>query len=245
MDKFKYLYRAFRYRFRVDPTEINYLRQSLQAGETAVDIGAHKGAYLYWMYRQVQPAGRVFGFEPQPTLFGYLTRIQEQFRMTDVQLEQVALSDHQGTGSLFIPAPAGGTSPGATLEATPQTANAGQLTEVSVNTLDQYFDSYNQPIHFIKIDAEGHELAILKGGVQLLEAHHPRLLIECEARHLTDHQVQDVFDWLLSRGYTGTFIQGRQRYPLSEFKLADHQQRIGDRFWEAPNYVNNFIFEAA
>ena len=63
--KFRYLYRAYRYRYRVDRAELRFVRESLEPGQVAVDIGCHKGAYTYWMRRQVGPNGMVFAFEPQ------------------------------------------------------------------------------------------------------------------------------------------------------------------------------------
>ena len=40
----------------------------LVPGNIAVDIGAHKGAYTYWMSKYVGEKGKVFSFEPQPQL---------------------------------------------------------------------------------------------------------------------------------------------------------------------------------
>ena len=44
-----------------------------------MDIGAHKGAYVYWMQRAVGPSGTVFAFEPQVALAAYKNRIIRGF----------------------------------------------------------------------------------------------------------------------------------------------------------------------
>ena len=57
MFKLKYLYRAFRYRFRNDPFEIAFIRSIVQKGQICADIGAHKGGYLYWLQAAVGEKG--------------------------------------------------------------------------------------------------------------------------------------------------------------------------------------------
>src|SRR5215475_12694629 len=90
--KLKYLYRALRYRFRVDPAEIRFVRQSLQPGQVAVDIGCHKGAYTYWMRRRVGPSGAVYAFEPQPKQVAYLRTTFSTLGYDNVELVPMALS---------------------------------------------------------------------------------------------------------------------------------------------------------
>src|SRR5207237_1111420 len=68
-------WRAWRYRLRLDPAEISFVRAHLRPGQHAVDIGAHKGGYLYWMRRAVGSSGRTFAFEVQPELAAYLRRV--------------------------------------------------------------------------------------------------------------------------------------------------------------------------
>lgn len=68
--RLRLIYRAWRYRLRIDPGEIRYLLATLRPGRMALDIGAHKGAYSYWMSKAVGPWGEVIAFEPQPELAG-------------------------------------------------------------------------------------------------------------------------------------------------------------------------------
>lgn len=239
-----YWYRAWRYRFRVDPAEIHYILSALRPGDTAVDIGCHKGGYLYWMRRRVGQHGRVYAFEPQPRLFEYLTKIQKQLNFSNVQLENMGLSSQTGSMSLHIPASSSGTSPGATLNAVAEADSAGfHHHRVEVTTLDAYFHDRDIRPALLKIDVEGHELEVLKGGRALLDACRPRILMECENRHLSGGDVQEVFRFLLERGYSGRFIHRGKLRPLAEFDAAVHQHQGLGRFWEAPDYVNNFVFE--
>jgi hypothetical protein len=53
-DKFRFYWRAWSYKFVKDPGEIKYLLHYLSSGDIAVDIGANKGAYTYWMAKQLR-----------------------------------------------------------------------------------------------------------------------------------------------------------------------------------------------
>src|SRR5688572_19822397 len=101
--KLRYVYRAYRYRYRVDPAEVRFLRQKLRPGQVAVDVGCHKGAYTYWMRRQVGPSGAVFAFEPQPGQVHYLRQAFSAMAYDNVELVPMALSDRQGRLPLCVP----------------------------------------------------------------------------------------------------------------------------------------------
>src|SRR3954468_12768962 len=102
--RLKYVYRAYRYRFRVDPAEIRFVHQSLRPGQVAVDVGCHKGAYTYWMRRCVGPGGAVYAFEPQPKQVAYLREAFSAMNYDNVELVPLALSDKPGQFPLYTPA---------------------------------------------------------------------------------------------------------------------------------------------
>ncbi len=91
-DAVRMLYRAWRYRWKLDREEIRFVRGHLAPGDTAVDIGAHKGAYAYWMHRAVTPGGREVCFEPQPELAQYLGRMKTALRLDRLEVKNLALS---------------------------------------------------------------------------------------------------------------------------------------------------------
>jgi FkbM family methyltransferase len=252
--RLRYLYRAYRYRFRVDPAEIRFVRQSLRAGQVAVDIGCHKGAYTYWMRRCVGPSGVVYAFEPQPRQVAYLREAFSAMSYDNVEIVPMALSDNAGQLPLYTPAKS---THFATLEPRddstlrrPSIANGAgsgdpRTTLVDVTTLDEFCTGARRPPHFLKIDVEGHELSVLEGGRRTLELHHPTILVECEARHRADGNVRPVFYLLESLGYSGSFFCNGGRYPLAQFDPAVHQ-RLDPSSEQLPtHYANNFAFEYA
>jgi len=112
------------------------------------------------------------------------------------------------------------------------------VVEVDVRTLDEY-DLRN--VCFIKIDVEGHELEVLKGGVRTIDRERPTLLVEIEQRHLAC-PMQVVFDYLGEFGYRGFFFHDGGLRALSEFSADLHQRLPFLPNGLARDYVNNFVF---
>jgi FkbM family methyltransferase len=236
--KARFLYRALKARYRGERQEIAAVLQGLAPGDVAVDAGAHKGAYTYWMRRAVGERGRVFAFEPQPRLAAYLTSVNAAMRWTNVSVRECALSDAPGSGTLHVPRL--GSSQGASLSE----GAAGQSREavpVRLATLDAELAGAGR-IAFLKVDVEGHELAVFRGGARILAHDAPSVLFECEVRHLRGHSIEDVFEHLRGLDYEGRFFGPRTLQPLSEFDPGIHQRRTPGRFWEEPGYCNNFLF---
>jgi FkbM family methyltransferase len=263
--KLRYLYRAYRYRLRVDPAELRFVCSQLHSGQVAADIGCHKGAYTYWMRRRVGPYGAVFAFEPQPKQVDYLRSAFSAMRYDNVAIVPLAVSNTCGQLPLHIPNGAGkthaakletrchpdGTRQGvhsglnSALDAPSSTLHAACSMLVDITTLDAFFDTQDRGPDFLKIDVEGHELAVLEGARRTIESNRPTLLIECEARHRTDGDVRPVFDLLYSHGYEGSFFLNGQRRPLADFDPNTHQ-RIDEGTNSVPRgYVNNFAFVPA
>jgi len=233
-DKLRFFWRAWRYRFKLDPAEISILRRILSPGDVAIDVGTHKGAYSYWMAKAVGPKGHVYGFEPQRHLSEKLRQILLALKIKAIEIHQLGISSKPGQLQLFIPG-MGHSSPEATFEK-PERYEGGVYEPVAVATLDQVLKSEKRPIRLIKCDVEGHELEVFKGGEEIIRRHKPCLLFECEARHHPDGNIEEVFKYLQDLRYEGFFFLGRRRLPLSEF--TKKYQQLGKK-----PYANNFLFQ--
>lgn len=232
--RLRVVHRAWRYRMRCEPQEIAFVRAQLSPGDTAIDIGAHQGAFTYWMQKAVGPRGRVVAFEPQPEMAAFLQQTTLAFQMRHVTIVNAGLSADPGQLTMYRPGPA--PSACATLQST--SWEDGESFEVPVETLDHYCAGQNlRPVNFIKCDVEGHELSVFRGAATILQEDRPTLLFECEQRMHEGDSMQDVFDLLSELGYEGAFFRNNRQWPLEAFR-AEFQQPGMAR----GNYANNFVF---
>jgi FkbM family methyltransferase len=123
------------------------------------------------MRRAVGDSGYVIGIEPQNYLYDYL--VAGFGRNSNVEFYNCALSDSVGTAKLTTPIHDGRPVPGhASLSHSPE---EGLEEIVSIARLDDVLDGRRPK--FIKIDVEGHELSVLRGGDLALQSK-PVLVVE-------------------------------------------------------------------
>ena len=242
MVDFKFAWRGLKARYRDQVQELQAIRLALRDGGVSIDVGSNKGSYLYSMASWAKGAP-VIAFEPQKGLSNYLISACYRNGFSNVTVESLALSDNEGEVQLYIPGSSD--SPGASLESSVTTKTDFREETVRVTRLDTHLIGLlSQPVRVIKIDVEGHEMAVVKGAIKTIERDRPLLIIECESRHLPKGQsVVGFVSDLQALGYSATLARpGLSELPASSFKQELHQPQIGERFWDAKNYFNNFIF---
>jgi FkbM family methyltransferase len=175
-----------------------------QAGEQihVADVGANVGRWSESMLAAASKAGRetdlrLHAFEPDSQAFA---RLAEALDGGSATLSKIALSDRQGTSPFHVVAPAAGTN---SLYPVPE-ANPVAQENVATTTLDSYAEQ-SGVAHFalVKIDAEGHDLAVLRGARTLL-AEHRIAVTQFEYNHrwiLGRSYLRDAFEFLLALGY--------------------------------------------
>ena len=99
----RYLWRALSYRWLRNRAEITALRQHVRAGDHVVDIGCHKGGFLFWLRRYAGSSGHVYAFEPQRGLAEYLRGVIAGQSWTMVTLEAAELISASGSMDLLVP----------------------------------------------------------------------------------------------------------------------------------------------
>ena len=222
-----YVLRARRERRRGE-AELRILPFLVDPTRASVDAGANKGVYTYWLERL---SGHVHAYEPNPKMFDVLKRGAG----SKATVHHAALSDQGGTFALRIPKTARGTysNQGGSLNHQKVGDSYG---EVSVETrrLD---DEPIDDIGFIKIDVEGHEMAVLDGARATIQRDRPTLLIEMEQQH-TGRPIEDDLKRVTDMGYRMLFLHRGVLNSGDRFDARAHHT-------DAPNpadYVFNFIF---
>ena len=132
-----------------------------------IDVGANVGRWSVAMLGAAQESGRsgdlrMHVFEPSAYTFG---RLAATLHGQKVKLQRMAMSDRSGSSLLHVMAPAAGTN---SLHA-PHGVSSGALTEeVTTTTLSSYAEQAGlDQLALVKIDTEGHDLAVLRGARQL------------------------------------------------------------------------------
>ncbi len=165
--------------------ELRFVRQLLQPGQKVVDIGANYGVYTLPMAKKVGATGHVWAFEPTSSTAGFLWHSGEWFWASD--LEQKAVSSRSGTAQLVLESHSEANS--ISHEESPTAA----CETVSLVTLDQCMDRFQWvDIDLIKIDAEGEECNIMKGGRRFLTDLAPLVQYELrKADSINSQLIQD------------------------------------------------------
>jgi FkbM family methyltransferase len=189
-----------------------FVRTLVRSGDTVIDVGANFGAYTAALSRMVGVSGSVDAFEPQPDVFAHLVRTLG--RSANVNLVQSALGAKVGDGRIRIPTIAGAIPEPAlahlTLEALPTDLAAEGDVDVAVTTLDTHCEGFNS-LRYIKVDAEGVDLDVLRGGVETLARLRPFVQFECGDRS----ELSGFTEFAEKIGYQPPRAIGGENYVMS------------------------------
>lgn len=155
--------------------DVEILQACLTAGDTFLDIGANHGAFALQLAAVVGPTGQVIAFEPQPRLVDILRLSFAANGFTFCEVIDSACGDSERDLSFFVPPISGAASQ------FKESVGATALTTLTVRQrrLDDVMAT--RPVHgrvAIKLDVEGAEVAVLRGGREFFRAHRPPMLIE-------------------------------------------------------------------
>jgi FkbM family methyltransferase len=151
--------------------EMDLFRQVCAPGYIVIEVGANIGAHTVGLARLVGPSGRVLAFEPQRLVFQALCANIALNSLVNVDCFWSAVGTQEGL--IRVP------------EMDPNHVNnfggfsllgANGNSEVACETLDRRLGLPR--LDFIKIDVEGMEIEVLRGGAQLLQKFKPILYVE-------------------------------------------------------------------
>jgi FkbM family methyltransferase len=208
--------------------------------KTSIDVGASEGIYTVHI---IDRSRDCLAFEPRPTQASALREMVRCLALP-VEVEAVALSDMEGEAKLRILERDEGRS---TIERDNSLAAADSSVTHELLVPTRRLDDYHlDAVGFLKIDVEGHELAVLQGASATIGRSLPLMLIEIEERHKPE-AVGDVSEFLHHLDYEGYFILGGKIVAINQFDLTRHQDARNIGGWETNwrregVYVNNFFF---
>jgi FkbM family methyltransferase len=140
-----------------EPDVWKHLMGNVREGDTVVDIGAFVGLYTVTLAKRVGAQGSVIAFEPDPENFRWLQQHVILNHVEDqVKLCPVAMGNQAGEVGFML-----GQANQSRIE-----KNRGREFKLHVTTLDIEFA--NRRVDLLKIDVEGFEEKVLRGGIRLL-----------------------------------------------------------------------------
>jgi FkbM family methyltransferase len=201
------------------------------------DVGANRGEYAFFAEKHFDKKN-IFLFEPQNKLFKQLQSI-----FAESAVMQIAISDKTGKAQLKIPFINGVednclSSLETGLKETNETDSI--FFEIETDTLDNFVFHQNIIPNIIKIDVEGHELAVIKGAQKTIENHHPNLIIEIEQRHHSNFDVENIFQYFFKHGYECFYFSKKENQILpyhNKQSLTNTTNYFGTKY-----YINNYLF---
>ena len=201
--------------------------------DLTIDVGAHHGLYAQAL---ASKSAAVIVIEPRPNAQGHLAAVLPVHCRTVC----IALSDQIGRLDLSTPVRRG--VPDFALTTARAAADFGTTAlkwSAGSTTLDCLIDEMaeGRRVGFVKIDVEGHEMAVLRGAPRTLATHRPLVLLEAERRHGSD--VAAVFAAMTAFGYVGSLPRSGPMQPVSPAAFLEYQAATGAG---TRGYVNNVLF---
>ena len=164
--------------------ELDFLHRWIGPGMVVIDIGANLGVYSLPLRRLVGPEGRVFAYEPGSRPRALLLKSAALDPGWNLEVIAAALSDGEREGRLSI----GRSSELASL------GGDGESEAVRITALDLEDRRLGWAApDFVKIDAEGEEERILRGGRDFFARHSPLVMFEIRAGSAVNETLRDSF----------------------------------------------------
>jgi len=218
----------------------DFYSRILRPGDIAIDVGAHSGRHTLPMMTSVGAEGAIFAFEPIPHIRRTLEqRIAGHQHASIVHSHSCALADAPGEAVFEV------------VNEFPEYSGLrerrydGNVTrtqiQVVIDTLDRVLP-VDIGVRFIKVDCEGAELLVLRGGEETLRRCRPYIAIESGDGSLLHYPYDagDIHDFLARRGYSVFNLAGK-RHSREEFVNANSVQA----YWDYIAVPNEFVDEYA
>jgi len=176
--------------------EVGELMRLAAQGDTVLEVGAEYGFFTMVLASRVGPQGRVVAVEPHPESFMVLQAQVHLNGLCDrVRTVNAALSDAEG--ALWI---------------SEMGKRPSRFRRDGTEVRATRGDSLDIPgsVSFLKIDVEGHELAVLRGCTEILKGR-PKLALELHPPLMADPEAElrEIFDLIDLERRSGTMILRR------------------------------------
>jgi FkbM family methyltransferase len=192
---------------KFDPI-FDFLKTYLQEGMAFVDVGANIGSHAINAARLVGRTGSVFAFEADPDTYHLLADNIKTNSLRNIVLKQTCVSDHVGTLSFYKHKDSAKSS----------IVDRGEKLSFTLpsDTLDNLIPA-GAKIDILKVDVEGAELSVLRGGHTVFSDQRRPSVVIIEVFDVRDNtdKSDGIREVLEGYGYKFYLFDGRRLTPLS------------------------------
>lgn len=166
---------------------------------TIFDVGANVGGFSKELLK-LNSRSKIYCFEPFSDAF---QKLKENLESSSVQFHQLALGDSSGVVSVLHND--SGRSDTNSLIKENQSLNSSKQEQIQVITLDEFVENKSiECIDLLKIDTEGYDLKVLKGGKESLKNGIVKLIfVECGLDPSNTYHVYfpEILSYLIDNKY--------------------------------------------
>lgn len=189
------------------------LAQMVKPDAVIFDIGANTGSFTH-IFSKLAPQGRIYAFEPGSYALSILHRVMAWRCGSNVTLLQYGLSDKTESLELHLPVKkSGGVGHGIAHIGHDAADSRATLSEsIPLRRMDDVAAELNlQRLDFVKIDVEGWEMHVLKGGAETLARLKPVIMLEMVDRFLrrSGSSSDELLAFLRGLGYQIHRLNGK------------------------------------
>jgi len=160
-----------------------FVARFLCAGDIVFDVGANNGNVALLLASCVGKSGHVCAFEPNPDCFSKLEQIAKIAYYRNLRVYPFALSDISGTLTMMIDLREGSGASTVVAESAERESMWHKAryskTLVTAITLDAFCETSGYVPTFLKIDVEGAEEMVIRGGQGIIARYQPIIWFEC------------------------------------------------------------------
>lgn len=197
-----------------EPTLQRALRAAVLPGTVVYDIGAHVGSIALGAARLVGSNGCVVAFEGDPQNIENLQENRDRNHLTGtLRIVSSAVWSYSSNRISFRRGGEKRSHGGVERDGQHPVLGSGELIDVPAVSLDDFVASGGPVPRLVKIDVEGGEYEILRGGEGLFSTQRPLIVAEIHHKQAADQ----IGPWLTEHQYASRWVAPVEKFPCCLF----------------------------
>ncbi|HEX7905926.1 MAG TPA: FkbM family methyltransferase [Chitinophagaceae bacterium] len=178
----------------------SFLEKRIKTGDVIIDVGAHMGVFAVRCAQLTGKEGRVYAFEPTPSTFKVLRKIIKLNRAEEnIMAVQAAVADQRGKTNFYMGDAVGDFAN--SLVNYDDSKHKGY--EVNIISIDEFMTENGFGVDFLKIDAEGAELSVLRGAIKTVASQKPFCILSMHPESIRrfGHTNKQIWEFIQTHQY--------------------------------------------